>query len=163
MVKQIILIVIAFGMGFFSARMLHKKEKIEIENIKAQYNKKNLYYQIMNMWLEMRQKGETTVSYLQTKGIKRIAIYGMKELGERFYEDVKNTDIEVICVIDKKPQQVLGDFMVISPEEEIPEVDAIIVTADYHFQEIKEQMSRKVTCPVYSLNGVLGNSFGRNF
>lgn len=163
MVKQIILVMIVFGAGFISARVLCKKEKVEMENIRGQYKKITLYYQIMNMWLEMWQKGKSTVSYLQTRGIKRIAIYGMKELGERFYEDVKNTDIEVICIIDKKPQQILGDFMVISPEEEIPEVDAIIVTADYHFQEIKEQMSRKVSCPVYSLHGVLGNSFGRNF
>lgn len=126
------------------------------------FDKLLLYYQILNMWLEMKQKGKSAVTYLQKKRIKRIAIYGMKELGERFYEEVKNTGIEVVCIIDKYPDNVIGDFTVISPEGEIPEVDAIIVTADYYYQDIRKSLSEKVNCPIYSLNGVLGNSFGRN-
>lgn len=160
----IVLIVISFGAGFACAASVYKKEKrVEIENMSEQYNKLFLYFRILNMWLEMRQKGKSTVTYLQKKGIGRIAIYGMKELGERFYEEVKNTDIEVACIIDKNPRQVLGDFLVVSPEDNIPEVDAVIVTPDYYFSEIKKQMSEKVNCPIYSLRGVLGNSFGRNF
>ena len=51
--------------------------------------------------------------------------------------------------------------MVISPKQKIPEVDAIIVTADFYYQEIKKELKLKVNCPVYSLSGVIGNSFGR--
>lgn len=127
-----------------------------------QINKITLYYRILNMWLEMKQKGKSGITYLQERGIKKIAIYGMKELGERFYEEIKNTEIEVVCVIDKNPDDVVGDFWVISPEEEIPDVDAIIVTAEYYFNEISKQLKEKVRCPIYSLLGVLGNSFKRN-
>ena len=110
----------------------------------------------------MKQKGKSAVTYLEKKGIKRIAIYGMKELGERFFEEIKNTDIEVAYIIDKNPREVIGDFQVISPQQELPEVDAVVVTADYYFKEIVNQLSEKVNCPIYSLNAVLGNSFGRN-
>lgn len=134
----------------------------ESKSYQEQLDKITLYYRILNMWLEMKQKGKSGITYLQEKGIKRIAIYGMKELGERFYEEIKNTDIELVCVIDKNPDDVIGDFVVISPEEEIPDVDAIIVTAEYYFSEILKQLKEKVNCPIYSLLGVLGNSFRRN-
>ena len=61
----------------------------------------------------------------------------------------KYTDIEVVCIIDKNPQQVLGDFRVISPKENIPKVDAVIVTADYYFAEIKKQMEDMKIQQVY--------------
>lgn len=125
-------------------------------------NKMTLYCHILNMWLEMKQKGKSGITYLQEKEIKRIAVYGMKELGERLYEEIKSSEIEVVCVIDKNPDDVIGDFSVISPEEEIPDVDAIIVTAEYYFPEILGQLNEKVSCPVYSLLEVLGNSFGRS-
>lgn len=144
-----------------SGILLKKKEK-QIARMEEQEEKIMLYYRMLNMWLEMKQKGKSAVTFLQEKKIKRIAIYGMKELGERIYEEVKNTEIEVACIIDKKPDSVFGNFKVISPDQEIPDVDAIIVTADYYYWDIRRKLEKKVHCPVYSLNGILGNSFGRN-
>lgn len=158
--------IVAFAAGFLSARIFEKKDGRQRDEkekeLQDKAEKMELYYHMLNMWLEMRQKGKSGVTFLQKKGIKRIAIYGMKELGERLYEEVKSVEIEVVCVIDKNPDQVLGDFLVISPEDALPEVDAIIVTADYYYWEIKSQLEKKAGCPVYSLNGVLGNSFRRN-
>lgn len=132
-----------------------------IEMNQMQLDKMTRYYQILNMWLEMKQKGKSPISFLQTKDIKKVAIYGMRELGERFYEELKSTEIDVVCVIDRNPTQVIGDFYVISPLDKIPEVDAIIVTADYYFLDIEKQLKEKVDCPIYSLKTVLGNSFNR--
>lgn len=154
-------LLVTFGVGFISAGLLKKKNN-EIKQLKKQLQKLSWYYQMLNMWLEMKQKGKSAVTYLQKEGINSIAIYGMKELGERFYEEVKNTEIEVPCVIDQNADFILGNFKVISPDQTIPEVDAIIVTADYYFWEIKTQLEKRVCCPIYSLNGILGNSFGRN-
>lgn len=159
--RKILLIGIAYGMGFLSAWLL-KKNNRELNNLQIVLEKLSSYYQVLNMWLEMKQKGWSAVTYLQKQGINRIAIYGMKELGERLYEELKSTEIKVVCIIDKNPSQIKGNFVVISPDENIPEVDAIIVTAYYYYPEIKKQLEKKVNCPIYSLSGVLGNSFGRN-
>lgn len=156
-----VLIVVAFGAGMFWAKISLKNDKKN--EMQKQVQKFFLYYQILVMWLEMKQKGKSGITYLQRKGIKRMAIYGMGELGERFYEEVKNTDIEVAYVIDNNPLQVVGKFMVLSPEQDLPEVDAIVVTADYYYSEIVNQLDTKVNCPIYSLGKVLGNSFGRRF
>lgn len=119
------------------------------------------YYQILNMWLDLKQQGKSVKRYLEQNGYKRIAIYGMRELGERLYVELVDAGAEVVCVIDQN-KNVLGDFELISPEDDIPQVDLIIVTVEYCFNEIKEKMSQKVTCPILSLSGFLGNAFHRN-
>ena len=78
-----------FITGFICGAMNEEsKKKIKQSQM---LDKLSLYYQMLNMWLEMKQKGKSIVTYLKQKGINRIAIYGMKELGERLYEEVKNT------------------------------------------------------------------------
>ncbi len=158
--KFILVALFFFVTGFISG-MITKKNDKEINLLHKHMEKLSWYFRILNMWIEMKQNEKSVVTYLRQKGINRIAIYGMRELGERFYEEVRNTGIEVVCIIDKIPDLVVGDFMVISPKQKIPEVDAIIVTADFYYQEIKKELKLKVNCPVYSLSGVIGNSFGR--
>ncbi len=162
MLKPKYIFLLAGFLGWINYLVQLFKCKKSMNQTQNQMNKLLLYYQILNMWLEMKQKGKSAVTYLEKKGVKRIAIYGMKELGERFFEEIKNTDIEVAYIIDKNPGEVIGDFQVISPEQNLPQVDAIVVTAEYYFKEIVCQISKKVNCPIYSLNAVLGNSFGRN-
>ena len=129
-----------------------------IEPRQNNWDKIGIYYHILNKWLEMKQKGESLDTFFEKRKIKRIAIYGMKELGKRLWDEVKGIGIEVVCVIDKNPDGIVGDFVVISPEGKIPDVDAIIVTAEYYFSEILNQLKEKVNCPVYSLLEVLGSS-----
>lgn len=127
-----------------------------------EYMKKmHAYYELLNVWLEMRQKGKTVVPYMKKNGFYKIAIYGMKELGHRLLDELEGTDIKVEYVIDKCP--VLGDFSLVTPEEAFPEVDVIVVTADYYYSEIKKELEKKCTYPIISLRGLLGNAFRRIF
>lgn len=157
---KFILILLIFTFGFLCG-MFNKRNDSEKKQLQIQLEKLSRYYQILVMWLEMKQNGKSVIEYLQRNKIKRIAIYGMNALGERFYEEIKNTEIEVVCIIDKSPDLVVGEFVVISPNQVIPELDAIIVAADYYYQEIEKQLKMRVNYPVYSLSGVLGNSFQR--
>ena len=128
----------------------------------SEYDEKiHSYYELLNVWLEMRQKGKTVAPYMKRRGFQRIAIYGMKELGHRLIDELYNTDIIVEYVIDKS--QVLGDFVLLTPEDELPEVDAIVIAADYYYSEIKRELEKKCTYPIISLRTLLGNAFGRDF
>ncbi len=140
---------------------IHGKQSaiLYIEPRQNQWDKMECYYHILNIWLEMKQKGKSLASFFETKKIKRIAIYGMKELGKRFYDEVTDIGIQVVCVIDKNPDSVSGEFAVISPEQEIPDADSVVVTAEYYYQEIRRQLGGKVNCPVYSLLEVLKSGF----
>lgn len=128
---------------------------------KAYLDKIHSYYELLNVWLEMRIKGKTVSPYLERKGYREIAVYGMKELGHRLLDELDNSSISVKYVIDK--DYVLGDFVLYKPSDDLPEVDAVIITADYFYYEIKSELEAKLSCPILTLRGVLGNAFSRNF
>ncbi len=153
--------VFSFFLGMIFLDYLSSKDT---EKVEKEYKKILLYYHILNMWLYLKQRRdpECLHEYMDRAGYHRVAIYGMKELGERLYDEIRKFDnIALECVIDTN-KNIAGDYKLISPEEEIPEVDVIIVTPEYYFNEIKEKLERKVSCPIVSLNGLLGIAYGIN-
>lgn len=87
--------------------------------------------------------------YFRKRRISKIAIYGTASLGELFFYYVKNSGVEIAYLMDKAISDT-GCFQEIplfglDYEGEIPEVDAIIVTPVYYFDEIKNDLeARKI-------------------
>lgn len=46
-------------------------------------------------------------------------------------------------------------FLFFFPEDKLDVVSAVIVTAVYYFDEIKEEMEKKISCPILSLEDIL--------
>lgn len=112
-------------------------------------------YMAMDQWLKIRQEGRTLVEYFQTNGYKTVAVYGMKELGEHLCNELAGTDITVGYAIDKKADRLYADVDIITPEDELAPVDVIVVTAITFFDEIEEMLTKKVDCPIISLEDIL--------
>lgn len=87
---------------------------------------------------------ENTISqWLFEKGITKVAIYGMGKLGKCLADRLENGKVKVVCGIDQK-QLDFRNIPVVSIEqfcEEYYEVDAIIVTPLYEFQDIVKKIS----------------------
>lgn len=113
------------------------------------------YYQLFNQWLMVRQEGKTLAEYFERNDYKTVAIYGMKEFGERLVDELKDSDITVSYIIDKNPDAIYADVDVITPDKELSPVDVIVVTATYYFDEIEEQLCEKVDYPIVSLEDIL--------
>lgn len=131
-----------------------KKEK-KVNKYKLLAEKHLQIMQSMNQWLLLKQEGRTIEDYFRKLGYKRIAIYGMSYLGERLYHELKNLGIDVAYAIDKNADMIYGDIDVFEPDVELYHVDAVVVTAITFFDEIKEELSAKVNCPIVSLNDIL--------
>lgn len=112
-------------------------------------------YMAFDQWLRIRQEGKTLVEYFKSQNYKTVAIYGMKELGERLYDELEGSDITVRYVIDKNADSIYADVDVVTPDDELEPVDVIVVTALYYFDEIEEMLSEKVDCPIISLEDIL--------
>lgn len=112
-------------------------------------------YMAFDQWLRIRQEGKTLVEYFKKNNYKTVAIYGMKELGERLYDELENTNIEVRYIIDKNADMIYADVDVVTPDDVLEPVDVIVVTAIYYFDEIEENLSDKVDCPIVSLEDIL--------
>lgn len=61
----------------------------------------------------------------------------MSFIGQRLYEELKDTGVEVVYGIDKNSDKIYADIDIVTPEDDLEEVDAIIVTAFYFFDEIE--------------------------
>lgn len=110
---------------------------------------------MMNKWLEVKQEGKDIAGYCLKKNYKKIAIYGMNYVGVRLYDEFAGSDVDVAYGIDKAAPSVAADFEVLSYSDEFPNVDAVIVTPVYYFFEIKEELGRRMACPIVSLEDVL--------
>lgn len=118
-------------------------------------NKFKNYYNMLNEWLYLKQNGTSLDTYFKKNDYNSIAIYGMGEMGNRLYDELKQSNIEVKYVIDKNATSVYSELEVLDPEEEFPEVDAIVVTATFAFDEIENSIENKVNCPIVSLEDVV--------
>ena len=79
----------------------------------------------------------------------------MKELGERLYDELKDSDIKVLYAIDKNADAIYAEVDVLTPDDDLPEVDLIVVTPVHYFDEIEEMLADKVDCPVISIEDVV--------
>ena len=110
---------------------------------------------LMNQWVKVKQEGKNLAEYFEREGYHEIAIYGMSYAGETLVDELQESNIKIKYGIDKKANAIYADFDVISPDEELEEVDAIVVTSITFFDEIEELLSKKVDCPIISLEDIL--------
>jgi len=114
------------------------------------------YYNMLNQWLLLKQEGKSLEKYFEENGYKTIAIYGMGEMGNRLYDELKNSKVvEVKYAIDKNASSTYSELDVIDVDDEMDEVDAVVVSAIFAFDEIEEDLGAKVDCPVVSLEDVV--------
>ena len=93
--------------------------------------------------------------YFKAKGYKKIAVYGMSYAGETLVGELKGSGVEAAYGIDQNADSVYADIDVFSTEDNLPTTDAVVVTAVTFFDEIEEKLSRKLDCPIISLEDIL--------
>lgn len=133
--------------------MQHLK-RLESENklLKQRLDRSTLNYKI---FIKLVTSNRKIAIYFKQHGFKNIAIYGMSDIGSFLLNTLKQSNIKVMYAIDKRANQISSDVPVITMEQELPQVDAIIVTAAYYYEHIKEQLETKVNCPIISIEEVL--------
>ncbi len=138
--------------GFAGSSYLGNKK---VEQKAEKVDKFKGYYNMLNQWLILKQEGKTLEKYFLDNGYKTIAIYGMGEMGNRLYDELKGTSVEVKYAIDKNAASTYSELTVIDPDDDYEPVDAVIVSAIFAFDEIEEQLSGKLDCPIVSLEDVV--------
>lgn len=121
-------------------------------------NKMLKYYVTLNNWIGKKQKNINLSSYFEKMGYNSVAIYGMKEVGERLYEELKDTKTEVKYAVDQNAESIYADIDVYSPDDDLPEVDVIVVTATYYYNSILNNIKDKIACPIISLDDVIAGA-----
>ncbi len=126
-----------------------------IDKIDKMSSKHLNLFLLLNQWVKVKQEGKNLSAYFEQNNYKRIAIYGMSYAGETLIEELKGTNVEVVYGIDQNADAIYADVDVITMEDTLEDVDAIVVTAITFFDEIEEKLSEKIDCPVLSLEDIL--------
>ena len=129
---------------------LDKTKKVQLMS-----DKHLALFLMMNQWVKVKQEGKSLAVYFETNGFKKIAIYGMSYAGETLVDELKNTGITVAYGIDKRADSLYADLEIVTMEDDLGDVDAIVVTAITFFDEIEEQLLEKIDCPILSLEDIL--------
>ena len=79
----------------------------------------------------------------------------MKELGKRLYDELRDTEIHVGYYIDTHLFSINIPLPHYYPDDELPDVDAIIVTATYYFPEIREKLQKKYAGMIFNVAEIL--------
>lgn len=141
------IIVGAATMGSIKGRTVDAKAE-KIDKFKS-------YYNMLNQWLILKQEGKSLEQYFIENGYKTVAIYGMGEMGNRLYDELKDSSIELKYAVDQNAANTYSELEVFEKEDDFEDVDVMIVTAIFAFDEIEEQLNSKVDFPIISLEDVV--------
>lgn len=127
----------------------------EVQKWRNYSNKHLALYKMMCQWVMVKQENKKLADYFEKNNYKRIAIYGMSFAGDTLVDELKNTNIQVAYGIDKNAGSLYADFDILTMEDKLDEVDAVVVTAITFFDEIAEALCEKMDCPIISLEDIL--------
>lgn len=131
-----------------------KDEEITESLVKV-IKKNEMIIQSLVRFVYVKQLGLHLEEYFLKKNYKNIAVYGIKNIGERLLEELRYSQIHIKYAIDRNAEQICSDVDVVLPNSQLQEVDAIVVTAIFFFEEIKEDLSKRIKCPIISFDEVL--------
>ena len=128
----------------------------QVEEKAGKVDKFKSYYNMLNQWLILKQEGKNLAEYFKANNYKTVAIYGMGEMGNRLYDEIKGcADVTVKYAVDKNAASTYSELDVIDPEDDFEDVDVMVVTATFAFDEIEEIISEKADFAIVSLEDVV--------
>lgn len=133
--------------GKIQGKKLDETQKLSTKHLKL--------FEMMNRWVRLKQEGKNLSAYFEKYDYQRIAIYGMSYAGETLVEELKGTGIEVVYGIDRRADSLYTDVDILTMDDVLEEVDAVVVTAITFFDEIEKALSEKISCPIISLDDII--------
>ena len=154
--KKLFLLISSILTGMLAGAGIVKKiDGKLIEEAKDMSDKHLSLFLMMNEWVKIKQNGKNLLDYFVRSNYNRIAIYGMSYVGETLLKELSGSEVEVVYGIDKNAEIIDQEFKVITMENPLEEVDVIVVTAITFYDEIEEKLSKKIDCPIISLEDIL--------
>lgn len=101
-------------------------------------------FHILNKWLQIKNKNNSLRPYFEDNYLFNVAIYGLGAIGQRLYEELEMEEIDVKYGIDQNAKNIqIKGLEIKSLEDELPKVDAVIVTP-IAFYEIEKNLYKKM-------------------
>lgn len=154
MKKRIITGLLSIG-SFVLGFVLGGKVLVSMINDYKKRMKRNFSNMMLfNDWLEFLYSGGKIEQYFYNQGYKRIMIYGNGYIGKRLRQALDQTDIEIVAIMDKVVPADEKE-LVIGIDSVIPDIDCVIVTPVFFYDEISAMLKEKTNVPIVSIQSVI--------
>lgn len=126
-----------------------------INSWKTAAAKNRALFILMKQWIYIKQEGKNLETFFLKNNYKEIAVYGMGDVGQCLAKELKHSQIKILYGIDRNAQNIYSDIKLVSIEDDLSDVDAIVVTVMGGFDEIFDVLSKKISCPIISIEDII--------
>lgn len=138
--------------GSVGGYLCYRLSEMTVDNKMNELEKYQLYFDVLNKWLRLKNCGHSLQEYFEERGYKKIAIYGLGELGQRFLEEMSYSNIDVIYTIDQNINCKFATYdLSLFDKHKLSDVDTMVITPVYLAGELTTFLEKRVTCPIVSL------------
>lgn len=132
-----------------SERILQKNEE--------GYQILRVHDKLLDDWMYLRDHSVNVSQFFRKYGYRNIAIYGMGKLGRHLLYELNKGGIRVSFGIDKNNKNCGEDIgiEVYSPEHQMPETDAVVITITNQYGEISRMLSENMSCPMIMIEEII--------
>jgi hypothetical protein len=142
--------------------IMEREELEDLRKIVENGQEANRYFKMVKVydyWMYLNIRNKRVDHYLRNCNYKKIAIYGMNYLGNRLYDDLYGSSVEVVFGIDIGAEGIEYDIPIYKMEslelaEKLICVDAVVVTAIASYQNILSDLKKICDKPVMSIEDV---------
>lgn len=114
-----------------------------------------LYQDLYIKWIGLKQRNVRFDVFFQERNYNKVAIYGFRGAGELFYDELKNSSVRVVEIIDQNADYIYAEIPSRVKEEMSNEADVIVVTALFSFPNIEEDLRKITEIPIIPLNDIV--------
>lgn len=142
-------VVYQIGILYFIKKLFNILQSKEKKIITKEENLKTF-----EKWMNKIQDGKSINTYFIENNYSKIAIYGMGHIGKTLYRNIQTAGMQVAYGIDCSVRK-YDSIQCYTFDAELPEVDLIIVTVSAEVDYIIDELTKKVDCPIETMNNIL--------
>ena len=114
------------------------------------------FFHIFDQWMTLHEDGISLDMILKRKGYKRVAIYGMGSMAMHVIQELRDSSVEVLYVIERIKESYYTEIEVKTlGDTDLQEVDMIICTLELKDKEIRKELYERTNAKICSLSEVV--------
>lgn len=123
--------------------------------LQSRCEKFEMYMNYFDTWMSLHEKNISLALWFKKRNIKRIIVYGYGNMGRHLVSDLRDSNVEVVGLIDRQKDKLSSDIKFYSLDDELPICDAVVVSAFYFYDEIHLNLSKNLN--VLSLKNIIND------
>ncbi len=140
------------GTGLFANYRLIRNKVLEQ---KEQLEKYERQFLLLKRWVMQSEGSDQLQIYLEENGFKKVAVYGMEHLGMCVAHKLTGASCKLEALYGIDVDRVSSEIEIYRPEDTMPETDVVIVTAIFAYETLKNELKKKFSCQVVSLEEII--------